>query len=220
VRLTWSPAPGATTYGVLYSRASGPMTPDPARGSLSTTTTDIEGLPMGSQFTFQVVARDGTGAEVARSNAAPITAMPPPAPGPTGAGSFPIAPTYVATPYVPSGGPSTVWPPPSAAGAPGSAGGAPTSGGQPTAGFTLSSNASEPGSANLQWTPLPSAVSFSIWSSLGGAPLQVSVPNTTNAAAFIPNLPAGQYTFQVHAQDITGNEVGLSNPVSVTVQGR
>src|SRR5262249_37951025 len=131
------------SYSLLVSRAGAQFQPDPQRVAMDGTATTIDGIPPNAPFTFQVVARDASGAELARSNPAPLGApgaqggpaalggaaaqpgvppqggavqpgavqpgavqpgaMPPGgvqpggvqpggAPGPTGAGTFPIAP--------------------------------------------------------------------------------------------------------------------------------
>ena len=205
VRLTWSPPPGATaSTGVLVSRASGPMVP---RSRPRQPEHDHGGHRRSADGQSVYVPGGGAGCHGHRAGPLQSGADHRHAAArarPDCAGSFPIAPTYVATPYVPTGGLSTVWPPPSAGGAlrlvvlraaPRRRDRSPR-----PASPRPSPNASEPGSANVQWTPLPNAVSYSVWASLGGGQLQAVVPTTANAAAFVPNLPAGQYTFQVHAQ--------------------
>ncbi|HZU06066.1 MAG TPA: fibronectin type III domain-containing protein [Chloroflexota bacterium] len=194
VALSWTPLPGATTYAVLVSRGGSGFIPDPLRAALTTTSTTIEGLTPGSQLVFQVVARDAAGNELGRSNPAPVTVSTPLPPGPLGTGPYPPAPTYLATPAVPA-----------------AAGGAT---------LTLTSNPSNPGTANLQWTPLPGAASYDVWMAPAGGTLQLRIPATTNAAAYLSDLAPGQYTFQVHARDANGNEIAVSNPVTVTVLPR
>jgi hypothetical protein len=84
----------------------------------------------------------------------------------------------------------------------------------------LSNNPSEPGTANLQWTPLPNAASYVVLGGPAGSPPQPIVPSTTNAAAYIPNLPTGQMQFQVRARDASGTDIAQSNPVTVTIVPR
>jgi hypothetical protein len=194
VALSWTPLPGATTYAVLVSRGGSGFVPDPMRAALTTTSTTIEGLTPGSQLVFQVVARDAAGNELGRSNPAPVTVSTPLPPGPLGTGPYPPAPTYLATPAVPA-----------------AAGGAT---------LTLASNPSNPGTANLQWNPLPGAASYSVWMAPPGGTMQVVIPATMDAAAYLRDLSPGQYTFQVRAQDATGNVIAVSNPVTVTVLPR
>ncbi|HLI28125.1 MAG TPA: fibronectin type III domain-containing protein [Chloroflexota bacterium] len=196
VVLSWSPVAGANvTYQVLVQRAGMPQVPDPQRGNLTSTSTVIEGVPPGIQFTFQIVARDAQGAEVGRSNQAPVTVPPP---GPPGGGPYPTAavptPTmYLPTPVVPTGG-----------GTPGT--------------LTLRANPSDPGTANLQWDLLPNAVSYSVWVLRPGAQQWENIePNTPNAAAFFRGLSPGQYYFQVRGRDASGAEFAPSNVVTVQV---
>jgi hypothetical protein len=211
VSLNWSPVAGTTTYGVLVARDNRPMVPDQQRQSLTTTNVTIDSLPANAQFTFMVVARDANGSEVSRSNPAPVQVAAPGAPGPLGAGPFPQAPSPITTPYVPPGALTPYVPP----GVPGAGGIPPNPSG---AGFQLTSNPSDPGAANLQWSLLPNAVSYSV-SMLGTTgQWQVVVPSTNNAAAFIPSLTAGQYSFQVRARDANGTEMAASNVIPVTVR--
>jgi hypothetical protein len=81
----------------------------------------------------------------------------------------------------------------------------------------LTANPSNPGTANLQWSLVPGASTYSVWSGPPGGQLQPVINSTTNAAAFLPSLTAGQLTFQVRARDAGGNEIAVSNPVTVTV---
>lgn len=194
--LTWTPQPGATSYALYVSRPGGQLVADPNRAALTGTTTQIDGLTPGSQFVFQLAARDAQGQEIARSNQvqATVGAAGPGAPGPLGMGPFP----QVTTPT-----PSTA----TGAAAPGTT-------------FQLQANPSDPGTANLQWAQVPGAASYAVWGAPAGGQTQVVVPSTQNAAAYIPNLPAGQWTFQVQARDASGNPIAQSNPVAVTVTPR
>jgi hypothetical protein len=234
--LTWSPVSGAISYSLLVSRQGAQFQPDPQRVAMDGTATTIDGIPPNAPFTFQVVARDASGAELARSNPAPLGApgaqggpavpggaagqfgVPPQggaaqpggvqpggvqpggAPGPTGAGSFPIAPGAAAgsapAPQTSTlaSGPSTV--------------------------LQVNSNPSDPGTANLQWTQIRGATSYSVWLTPPTGASQVIVPSTSNLAAYIPNLPSGQYTVQVKARDANGNEISVSSPIPITVLGR
>jgi hypothetical protein len=199
VLLSWSPVLGANvTYQVLVQRAGMPWVPDPQRGNLTTSSTVIEGVPPGTQFTFQIVARDAQGTEVGRSDPAPVTVPPP---GPPGGGPYPTAAVPTPTMYMPT--PSL----PTVAGAPGPAGG-----------LTLRVNPSAPGTANLQWDLLPNAVGYSVWVLRPGAQQWENIePNTPNAAAFFRSLAPGQYQFQVRARDASGAEFAPSNIVTVQV---
>lgn len=199
VLLSWSPVLGANvTYQVLVQRAGMPWVPDPQRGNLTTSSTVIEGVPPGTQFTFQIVARDAQGTEIGRSNPAPVTVPPP---GPPGGGPYPTAAVPTPTMYMPT--PSL----PTGAGAPGTAGG-----------LTLRVNPSAPGTANLQWDLLPNAVGYSVWVLRPGAQQWENIePNTPNAAAFFRSLAPGQYQFQVRARDASGAEFAPSNIVTVQV---
>jgi hypothetical protein len=69
----------------------------------------------------------------------------------------------------------------------------------------------------LQWTPVPNAVSYSVWSSTGGGAFTAVLPSTNNAAAYLPGLNPGDYLFQVRARDASGNDVATSNPLAVSV---
>lgn len=217
--LAWNPYVGATSYGVLVSRPpGGQFVADSSRAALTTTSTVIDGLTPGSQFTFMIAAKDATGKELARTNQVPVTVGQPAAPGPLGTGPFPQA-TVVATPVlvptpslagaVPGAVPGTV--PGAAPATPGLAG---------TASLQLTSNASDPGTANLQWNPVPGAASYSVWSAGPGGQWQVVLPSTQNAAAYIPNLTPGQMGFMVRARDANGTDIAQSNPVTVTITPR
>jgi len=206
--LSWVPYAGATTYGVLVSRPpGGQFVADSSRAALTTTGTVIDGLTPGSQFTFVIAAKDANGHELARTNQVQATVGQPAAPGPLGMGPFPQA-TTVATPILvptaslPGAAPAVS---PVGVGAPG------------TASLQLISNPSDPGTANLQWNPVPGAASYSVWAMSPGGQMQVVVPSTQNAAAYIPNLPAGQMTFQVRARDANGTDMAQSNPVTATI---
>ena len=206
--LSWPPQPGATTYGVTVARGTtgGNFVADSSRSNLTTTTTTIDSLTAGSQFTFQIVARDAQGREIARSPPAPATVgqtMPPGAPGPLGTGPLPLVPTAIATSFVPGAG---MMPPVPGAGATGT--------------IQLTSNPSEPGTANLQWTQVPGATTYVVLGGPVGGQLQPVIPTTSNAAAYIPNLPPGQMQFQVSARDATGRDVGQSNPITVAIVPR
>jgi len=66
----------------------------------------------------------------------------------------------------------------------------------------------------------PGAASYSVWMAPPGGTMQVVIQATMDAAAYLRGLAPGQYTFQVHARDATGNEIAVSNPVTVTVLPR
>ena len=201
VVLNWSPvAGGNVSYQVLVQRAGMPQVPDPQRGNLTTSSVVIEGVPPGAQFTFQIVARNAQGTEVARSNPASVTVPPP---GPPGGGPYPTAavptPTmYMPTPSVPAG--------------------ATTAPGGTTGALNLRSNPSDPGTANLQWDLLPNATGYSVWMLRPGAQQWENIePNTPNGAAFFRGLTPGQYQFQVRGRDASGGEFVASNVITVQV---
>ena len=90
-----------------HSPPGGQFVADSSRSALPSTSTVIDGLTAGSQFTFQIAAKDATGRELARSNQVPVTVGQPTAPGPLGTGPFPQAtlistPVLVPTPSLPS----------------------------------------------------------------------------------------------------------------------
>jgi hypothetical protein len=209
--LSWNAYTGATTYGVLVSRPpGGQFVADSSRAALSTTSTVVDGLTAGSQFVFVIAAKDATGKELARSNQVSVTVGQPTAPGPTGTGPFPQAPGVPTAVLVPTASlPGTV------------PGVVPRSDTLPGTGtLQLTSNGSDPGTANLQWNPLPGAVSYSVWAAGAGGQMQVVVPSTQNAAAYVPNLSPGPTTFQVRARDANGTEIAQSNPVTANVTSR
>jgi hypothetical protein len=53
-----------------------------------------------------------------------------------------------------------------------------------------------------------------------GGQMQVVVPSTQNAAAYVPNLSPGQMTFQVRARDANGTDIAQSNSITVSVTPR
>src|SRR5262249_50597942 len=90
----------------------------------------------------------------------------------------------------------------------------------PSTVLQVNSNPSDPGTANLQWTQIRGAATYSVWFTPSSGAAQAVVPSTSNLAAYIPNLPAGQYPAQIKTGDASGNEISVSSPMPLTVSGR
>ena len=75
VNLTWSATPGASTYSVYQGTSAGGEAVQPAKTSVSGTTTQIAGLNNGATYYFKVAAVDAGGTS-AQSNEAQATTVP------------------------------------------------------------------------------------------------------------------------------------------------
>jgi hypothetical protein len=115
-RLAWLPVAGAARYLLFAAPVGRPLAPDRARAAMTTTATVIDGLPPGSTWRFTVVAQDGDGHMLARTQVEEVTTTPamspllspgaggPPGPAAVG-GRFPPAP------WLQAPGPARFWRP-------------------------------------------------------------------------------------------------------------
>jgi len=83
-------------------------------------------------------------------------------------------------------------------------------------GFLLTATVTGPNAATLTWNAVPGAVSYAIYQSVNGGPLQFS-STSTSPGANVP-LGMGTYAFQVHALGSGGSDLLLSN-VATPTQG-
>jgi hypothetical protein len=81
-----------------------------------------------------------------------------------------------------------------------------------TPGFVLTATLAGPNFATLSWTGLSGAVSYAIYQSNNGAPLQFASTSTATQA----NVPLGQgsYAFAIHAIASGGSDFAVSNVAS------
>jgi hypothetical protein len=115
-RLAWLPVGGAARYLLLAAPLGRPLAPDRARAAMTTTATVIDGLPAGSTWRFTVLAQDGEGHVLARTQVEQVTttpAMPPLlSPGAGGPGGPPaMGGRFPPPPWLQAPGPARGWRP-------------------------------------------------------------------------------------------------------------